>query len=58
METLESGKYEVLVVEDIYDITREPEDLRVMMDRINSMGVLIFDLGIMGLRFNNYEIGC
>ncbi|MBQ8230486.1 MAG: DNA invertase [Lachnospiraceae bacterium] len=58
VETLESGKYEVLVVEDIYDITREPEDLRVMIDRINDMGILIFDLGIMGLRFNNYEIGC
>lgn len=58
VEMLESGKYEVLVVEDIYDITREPEDLRVMMDRINGMGILIFDLGIMDLRFNNYEIEC
>lgn len=58
VETLETGKYHVLVVEDIYDITREPEDLKTMIDRINGMGVLIFDLGIMDLRFNNYEIGC
>lgn len=58
VEKLETGKYHVLVVEDIYDITREPEDLKTMIDRINGMGVLIFDLGIMDLRFNNYEIGC
>lgn len=58
IETLETGKYHVLVVEDIYDITREPEDLRAMIDRINGMGIFIFDLGIMGLRFNNYDIGC
>jgi hypothetical protein len=58
VETLESGKYHVLVVEDIFDITREPEDLKTMIDRINDMGILIFDLGIMGLRFNNYDIGC
>lgn len=34
------------------------EDLKTMIDRINDMGILIFDLGIMGLRFNNYDIGC
>lgn len=58
VDMLMSGKYQVLVVEDIYDITRNPDDLRAMIDRINGMGVLIFDLGIMGLRFNDYEIGC
>ena len=58
VDMLMSGKYQVLVVEDIYDITRNPDDLRAMIDRINGMGVLIFDLGIMSLRFNDYEIGC
>lgn len=58
IERLETSEYQVLVVEDIYDITREQEDLKVMIDRINGMGILIFDLGIMGLRFNNYDIGC
>lgn len=39
--------YKVLVVEDIYEITRNPEDLKSMMDRINGLGVTIFDLGTM-----------
>lgn len=45
MEILEISDYKVLVVEDIYEITRNPEDLKSMMDRINDLGVTIFDLG-------------
>jgi hypothetical protein len=48
----------VLVVEDIYEITRNPEDLKSMMDRINDLGVTIFDLGTMSARYNNYAIEC
>lgn len=47
MEILEISDYKVLVVEDIYEITRNPEDLKSMMDRINDLGVTIFDLGTM-----------
>lgn len=32
MEILEISDYKVLVVEDIYEITRNPEDLKSMMD--------------------------
>lgn len=37
MEILEISDYKVLVVEDIYEITRNPEDLKSMMDRINDL---------------------
>lgn len=58
MEILEISDYKVLVVEDIYEITRNPEDLKSMMDRINDLGVTIFDLGTMSARYNNYAIEC
>ena len=54
----EISDYKVLVVEDIYEITRNPEDLKSMMDRINDLGVTIFDLGTMSARYNNYAIEC
>ena len=58
IEKLETGKYAVLVVEDIYDITRNAEDLMAMMDRINNLGVTIFDLGTMSARYNNHAVEC
>ena len=58
IEKLETGKYAVLVVEDIYDITRNPEDLMAMMDRINNLVVTIFDLGTMSARYNNHAVEC
>ena len=58
MEILEISDYKVLVVEDIYEITRNPEDLKSMIDRINDLGVTIFDLGTMSARYNNYAIEC
>ena len=58
MEILEISDYMVLVVEDIYEITRNPEDLKSMMDRINDLGVTIFDLGTMSAGYNNYAIEC
>ena len=58
VEILETSDYKVLVVEDIYEITRNPEDLKSMMDRINGLGVTIFDLGTMSARYNNYAIEC
>ena len=48
IEKLETGKYAVLVV----------EDLMVMMDRINNLGITIFDLGTMSARYNNYAVEC
>ena len=44
MEILETSDYKILVVEDIYEITRNPEDLKAMMDRINHLGVTILTL--------------
>lgn len=58
LEFLSSGKYQVLVVESIYDITTNEENLKVMIDRINAMGVIIFDLSTMTARFNNYAEEC
>ena len=58
MEILEISDYKVLVVEDIYEITRNPEDLKAMMDRINDLGVTIFDLSTMSARYNNYAVEC
>ena len=52
MDILEISDYKVLVVEDIYEITRNPEDLKSMMDRINDLGVTIFDLGTMSARYS------
>ena len=45
----------VLVVEDIHDITDDANDLRKMMDRINGMDIIIFELRSMSARFNNYN---
>ena len=58
IEKLETGEYDVLVVEDIYDVTRNAEDLKAMMDRINNLGVTIFDLGTMSARYNNHAVEC
>ena len=49
---------EVLVVEDIHDITDDANDLRKMMDRINGMDIIIFELRSMSARFNNYNHEC
>lgn len=48
----------VLVVEDIHDITDDANDLKKMMDRINGMDVIIFELRSMSARFNNYNHEC
>lgn len=48
----------VLVVEDIHDITDDTNDLKKMMDRINGMDVIIFELRSMSARFNNYNHEC
>jgi hypothetical protein len=32
--------------------------IKSMMDRINGLGVTIFDLGTMSARYNNYAIEC
>lgn len=58
LEYLSTGRYQVLIVNDIYDITFDPEDLRLMIDRINNMGISIFDLSIMAVRRNNYGEEC
>ena len=48
----------VLVVEDIHDITDDANDLKKMMDRINGMDIIIFELRSMSARFNNYNHEC
>ena len=48
----------VLVVEDIHDITDDANDLKKMMDRINGMDVIIFELRSISARFNNYNHEC
>ena len=58
LEYLDSGRYQVLVVEDVYDLTTNIPDLKAMIDRINGMGVIIFDLATMTARFNNYSDEC
>lgn len=58
LEYLDTGRYQVLVVEDVYDLTTNIPDLKAMIDRINGMGVIIFDLATMTVRFNNYAKEC
>lgn len=58
LEYLDTGRYQVLVVEDVYDLTTNILDLKAMIDRINDMGVIIFDLATMTARFNNYSDEC
>lgn len=58
LECLDTGNYDVLVVEDVYDITTDAEDLKAMIDRISNMGMIIFDLATITARFNNYAIEC
>lgn len=58
LEYLDTGRYQVLVVEDVYDLTNNIPDLKAMIDRINGMDVIIFDLATMTARFNNYAKEC
>ena len=58
LEYLDSGRYQVLVVEDVYDLTTNIPDLKAMIDRINGIDVIIFDLATMTVRFNNYAKEC
>lgn len=58
LEYLDTGRYQVLVVEDVYDLTNNIPDLKAMIDRINGMDVIIFDLSTMTARFNNYAKEC
>lgn len=58
LEYLDTGRYQVLVVEDVYDLTTNVPDLKAIIDRINGMGVIIFDLATMTARYNNYAKEC
>ena len=58
IEYLISGKYKALVIEDIYDITTNLEDLQNFIDTVQSSGIVILDLRAMTLRFNNYDEEC
>jgi len=58
LEYLDTGRYQVLVVEDVYDLTTNIPGLKAMIDRINNMGVIIFDLSTMTARFNHYVDEC
>lgn len=58
LEYLDTGRYQVLVVEDVYDLTNNIPDLKAMIDRINGMNVIIFDLATMTTRYNNYAKEC
>lgn len=58
LEYLAGGEYQVLVVEDIKAITGNVNDLQNIMDKIQSFGVTIFDLGFKNSRFNNYNEEC
>lgn len=58
LEYLDTGRYQVLVVEDVYDLTTNIPDLKAMIDRINGMNVIIFDLTTMTTRYNNYAKEC
>ena len=58
LEYLDTGRYQVFVVEDVYDLTTNVPDLKAIIDRINGMGVIIFDLATMTARFNNYADEC
>ncbi|MBD5136387.1 MAG: hypothetical protein HDT39_10575 [Lachnospiraceae bacterium] len=44
-----------LVVKDIHDITDDSSDLKTMVNRINSMNIIIFELRSMSDRYNNYN---
>ena len=58
LEYLDTGRYQVLVVEDVYDLTTNIPALKAMIDRINGMDVIIFDLATMTARYNNYAKEC
>lgn len=58
MDYLITGKYKALVVEDIYDITTNLDDLQNFIDKVQSSGIVILDLRVMALRFNNYDEDC
>ena len=58
LEHLDTGRYQVPVVVDVYDLITNIPDLKAMIDRINGMGVIIFDLATMTARFNKYSDGC
>ena len=58
LEYLDTGRYQVLVVKDVYDLTTNIPDLKAMIDRINGMGLIIFDLATMTARYNNYAKEC
>ena len=47
-----------MVIEDIYDITTNLEDLQNFIDTVQSSGIVILDLRAMTLRFNNYDEEC
>lgn len=58
LEHLDTGRYQVPVVMDVYDLITNIPDLKAMIDRINGMGVIIFDLATMTARFNKYSDEC
>ena len=58
LEYLDTGRYQVLVVEDVYNLTTNIPDLKAMIDCINGMDVIIFDLATMTARYNNYAKEC
>ncbi len=58
LEHLDTGRYQVPVVVDVYDLITNIPDLKAMIDRINGMGVIIFDLATMTARFNKYSDEC
>ena len=58
LEHLDTGRYQVPVVMDVYDLITNIPDLKAMIDRINGMGVIIFDLATMIARFNKYSDEC
>lgn len=43
---LETGKYRVLVVNDIFDITTHGADLKSFINRVNDMGIAVLDLSL------------
>ncbi len=58
LEHLDTGRYQVPVVMDVYDLITNIPDLKAMIDRINGMGVIVFDLATMTARFNKYSDEC
>ena len=55
MQLLETGKYEVLIVRDIWELTNDADDLEVRTNEILAMGIGIFELSSKIFRYNNYE---